>query len=186
VIAHAVSVTCPAIGVATGCNDIINIGPGGFLTFTNGPAIGNPYDGSDDNLIGVQNNSGSTISSLTLSGSGYDGGIFEFDGDGISLPPFNSPGNTTDTTGYGGLNSYFTNITNGFSTGTVNFIGGLKNGGTLFFSLETAAQGGNGNITGVSSSVPEPETYAMLLVGLGLVGFVATRRKGQNGMINFA
>ena len=27
------------------------------------------------------------------------------------------------------------------------------------------------------SAVPEPETYAMLLVGLGLIGFIATRRK---------
>jgi len=29
-------------------------------------------------------------------------------------------------------------------------------------------------------SVPEPETYAMLLAGLGLMGFVAHRRKGRN------
>jgi hypothetical protein len=27
------------------------------------------------------------------------------------------------------------------------------------------------------TSVPEPETYAMLLAGLGLMGFVARRRK---------
>lgn len=33
------------------------------------------------------------------------------------------------------------------------------------------------------SPVPEPETYAMLLAGLGLMGFVARRRraKGLNG-----
>jgi len=29
-------------------------------------------------------------------------------------------------------------------------------------------------------SVPEPETYAMMLAGLGLMGFVAHRRKGRN------
>jgi hypothetical protein len=27
--------------------------------------------------------------------------------------------------------------------------------------------------------VPEPETYAMLLAGLGLVGFMARRRQAQ-------
>jgi hypothetical protein len=27
--------------------------------------------------------------------------------------------------------------------------------------------------------VPEPQTYAMLLAGLGLVGWIARRRKGQ-------
>jgi len=28
--------------------------------------------------------------------------------------------------------------------------------------------------------VPEPETYAMMLAGLGLMGFVVRRRKGRN------
>jgi hypothetical protein len=37
--------------------------------------------------------------------------------------------------------------------------------------------GSNGNGGGVISPVPEPETYAMLLVGLGLIGFMARRRK---------
>ena len=32
-------------------------------------------------------------------------------------------------------------------------------------------------LTGVIPSIPEPETYAMLLVGLGLIGFMARRRK---------
>lgn len=43
------------------------------------------------------------------------------------------------------------------------------------------------NMTGTSRSnyrayaapVPEPETYAMLIAGLGLVGFMARRRKQQ-------
>ncbi len=29
----------------------------------------------------------------------------------------------------------------------------------------------------VTAAVPEPETYAMLLAGLGLMGFIARRRK---------
>ncbi|MDP1573390.1 MAG: FxDxF family PEP-CTERM protein [Coxiellaceae bacterium] len=31
--------------------------------------------------------------------------------------------------------------------------------------------------TNLVSAVPEPETYAMLLAGLGLLGFMARRRK---------
>lgn len=43
----------------------------------------------------------------------------------------------------------------------------------------TASGAGNANSTVnlMVSAVPEPETYAMLLAGLGLMGFVARRRK---------
>ena len=36
-----------------------------------------------------------------------------------------------------------------------------------------------------ASAVPEPQTYAMLIVGLGLVGFLATCRNNQNNKMNF-
>ena len=39
--------------------------------------------------------------------------------------------------------------------------------------------------TSVTSAVPEPRTWAMLLAGLGLMGFIA-RRKSKNGMMAFA
>jgi len=35
------------------------------------------------------------------------------------------------------------------------------------------------NVEATTAAVPEPETYALLLAGLGAVGFVAARRKGQ-------
>jgi hypothetical protein len=34
-------------------------------------------------------------------------------------------------------------------------------------------------VTDLVSAVPEPEIYAMMLAGLGLMGFVARRRKQQ-------
>ena len=34
-----------------------------------------------------------------------------------------------------------------------------------------------GVITTVPAAVPEPETYALMLGGLGVVGFLATRRR---------
>ena len=35
------------------------------------------------------------------------------------------------------------------------------------------------NVSGYVSAVPEPETYAMLLAGLGMIGFMARRRKSK-------
>ena len=35
-----------------------------------------------------------------------------------------------------------------------------------------------GGVT-IAAAVPEPETYAMLLAGLGLIGYTARRRKTQ-------
>lgn len=41
----------------------------------------------------------------------------------------------------------------------------------------TQAQGGSAFYVNTVSPVPEPETYAMLLAGLGLIGFMAKRKK---------
>ena len=34
-----------------------------------------------------------------------------------------------------------------------------------------------GQVAAIGIPIPEPETYAMLLAGLGLLGFIARRRK---------
>ena len=49
--------------------------------------------------------------------------------------------------------------------------------GKFYINVHTASNGG-GEIRGfLVSAVPEPETYAMLLAGLGPLGFSARRRK---------
>ena len=116
--------TCPSGGSATmGCNSTIIINSDGSLTIATGPSA-IPYDGDDDNLVGILNNSGHTVNSIHLSGQGNGGGLFAFDSDGIDL--FIPGGNVMDGTGYGGPQSFFPNIssTNVFAdTGDVNFIG---------------------------------------------------------------
>jgi hypothetical protein len=173
--AGAVTVTCPAAGVATGCNLIINITNGGNAVLL-GPSPGT-YDGSDDTLIGVQNNSTSTITSLFLSSpQNFAGGIMAFDGDGIDTF-INVGAHPQDNTGYGGPISFYTNIAANHLSGTVNFAGGLAPGATTYFSLEEQLPLNSITVGGV----PEPSTWAMMLLGFAGLGFAfrQSRRKAS-------
>ncbi len=58
----------------------------------------------------------------------------------------------------------------------VNWEGLSFTGGDLVFSVNSIADKDN-VVTDTISAVPEPETYAMLLAGLGLVGYTARRKK---------
>jgi hypothetical protein len=51
----------------------------------------------------------------------------------------------------------------------------------LVVDVTGARTGAGANFNGqlVLTPVPEPETYALLLAGLGIVGFVASRRRVQ-------
>src|SRR5437879_2676374 len=72
---------CPAGGTTgpAGCNTIITINADGSVTVAAGGKGSVPYDGVEDQLVGVVNNNAAPLTSLTLTGAG----IFGFDGDGI-------------------------------------------------------------------------------------------------------
>jgi hypothetical protein len=134
---------CPALGENTGCALLVVFNPDGSVSILVDPNQG-PYDGDDDTLVGVYNNSGRTQTSLTLSGIGVTGApIFSFEGDGLcTFAPFTGSnfcaGNyyQTDPGDYAGPANTFTNISDDQTTGTVVFTGGLANGATTYFSLE--------------------------------------------------
>lgn len=65
----------------------------------------------------------------------------------------------------------------GFSSPFVTSTGLLKAGSYKLNFKSTDATRFSGSIN--IAAVPEPETYAMLLAGLGLIGFTARRRKTQ-------
>jgi PEP-CTERM motif len=60
------------------------------------------------------------------------------------------------------------------------FIPGSLDTSDAFVAYDTSSFGisGTGNVSYVlTAPIPEPETYAMLLAGLGLVGFMGAKRK---------
>ena len=73
-----------------------------------------------------------------------------------------------------GVRHAFITGPNGVGMTDLNSLVSLPGGDFL-----TTATGINnhGQVPAVGSFIPEPETYAMLLAGLGLLGFIANRRK---------
>jgi hypothetical protein len=60
--------TCPNQGITTnGCNIIITLNPNGTGTVTSNPLGPRTFDGTEDTLVGVINNSGKSVGSITLS-----------------------------------------------------------------------------------------------------------------------
>ena len=181
----AAASTCPAFGADTDCGILITVTDAGATVQSTGQG---PYDGSDDTLIGVINNSAAPLKSLILTSSLT---IFAFDGDGVDT--YGAPGNSTDTTGYGGPNAYFTNANGTGTSGTVNFITPLAaKGGTAYFSLENALGSAcatfvNNSITtsvgGALSADKKPTTFmATFKPGAGLTLAQAAK---QCGFTNF-
>ena len=48
-----------------------------------------------------------------------------------------------------------------------------------YVHVQGGPNGGSAKYTPIMSAIPEPETYAMMLAGLGLLGFTARRRKNS-------
>src|SRR5262249_4831400 len=117
-----------------GCGVTITItGTTGHLVATLAGS-GTPYDGLEDQLVGITNNSNVNVGAIVLSGPAVVEPVFAFDGDG----PCVVLGGTICglPTGYEGPNNKFVGISPDSTTGKVLFTTPLAPGQTTWFALE--------------------------------------------------
>lgn len=149
------------------------------------------------NLIsnwGVHNDPSELAGQLLLGGSGAFDHVYNFSlgssFDALAVAVSNDFGTFFDITG-GTVQLFASNgdadYTNDASLGSFSFdslatgqtFSGLSAGNYFYEVTGTVTGSGGGSylLSSNISPIPEPETYAMLLVGLGLVGFSVRRRK---------
>jgi hypothetical protein len=133
-----------AAGAAT-CGVIITILPNGQTPTVVGTGLP-AYDNSEDTLVGIINNSGAPLSSITLSAASD---IFGFDNDGPCDIAYHSPVYSwclnAGFTGYEGPDNTFINY-GSLMSGTVVFTTPIPNLGSTWFALE----GPPSSLTGVT------------------------------------
>ena len=147
--AVAQAATCTTIvdntgfgGTTKDCTDLITIAKNGSVSTSN-PSGKTSYDGSDDALVGIINNSTTLISAIHLTGGtpGIGSGIFGFDGDGgcqtsrfTWVGAANCPATTAETTTMRTAHTELSqaslkNINANFTAGDVFFSTPLGQGG---------------------------------------------------------
>jgi hypothetical protein len=175
--ANAAFAQAPPTGLDTGAEFLITWD--GSMFSISAPSGEGPFDGIDDTLFGVQNNSGAALASLSLSGSN----IFAFDGDGINFfNGFGAAPGSPGPTGYEG----WTSTTSTWGTGTqeaLSFAITNSNNGTVVFGASGIAAGGSayfalqGREAGNDLAVPEPSTWAAGLLMAGALLCSIKRRR---------
>ena len=156
-VANAVTGITPFAGSATT----------GYNAIFGNTSVGNPFSDifTFSIPVGASGNGGSNVISLSSSGNVI-----------FSLFSLAEAGFGTVFGATGGTSSSLSFANGGVPGSYTLTVAGSKT------SLASGSYAGNVTI----SPVPEPETYAMILAGLGLLGFAARRRKTNNFTGNFA
>lgn len=109
----------------------------------------------------------SLLTANSLMGSGYDISAATFDGNAFTAA-------IDTTTQFGSVDYwYYTGPVNSTGTYTLVVDGTALNNGSFTGSIAVSST----PITPPLAPVPEPESYAMMLAGLGAIGLLARRRR---------
>jgi hypothetical protein len=192
---------CPAVGKSTSCAFLIDVTNSGIVVYQDSSQ--EFYDlGGDDEMVAVQNDSSTPVSSLHIGVAESGDNLFGFEGDGLCTPgvgavpsgcPFGPGGSNEDPYDYYGPEMSFAP---GYSSdeGTVDFAPALQTGQYAYFGLDSPLEqvvipvGGNDYLTtvlaggtpenaaAVAAPTPTNITDQATLVGAhkeGAVGMIA-------------
>jgi hypothetical protein len=132
---------CPAVGASPTCAILVVINGDRTVSVYHDPGVG-PYDGGDDTLVGVQNDSSAPVDAITVTGPGT--GLGGLDGDGLCTfgvtgCPFGLVGCPSASTGYEGPGTCIVTDPSQRDSAEIDFPqAGLQAGSHTFFSLEGA------------------------------------------------
>ena len=149
--------------------------PGLVITFNADGSVtaagtGNPYAAADEYIEIINDRPGNLTALNLATPAGAAAGIFAFEGRGIGY--FGGGWNARDTTGFGGADAYFTDMSSTRTTGTVDFVGtGIDGGGGEgYFSVRGVI-----DVNAIVAPIGEPASLAVL--GVGLAGLTVARRR---------
>lgn len=132
--------------------------------------------------VGLWNSSGNLLASAAVTGSSTTLNQFSY----TSVAPVQLTAGSTYFVASVGYTAYGWNPTNAASSPLITYVKDAwnYNGTTLSFPDKTEGRTslGDSGFYGANilvTAVPEPETYAMLLAGIGLIGGAVKRRKAK-------
>lgn len=120
---------CPPVGYDNSCALLVDV-TGAGVSILQDPSQG-PFDGIEDTLVGVVNQSNKSLERLSLVSSTD---LFGFDEDGLCY--YGVAGCPFGPTGYEGPRTSFGAISPDYSSGVVEFTPPLEPGESTYFSLE--------------------------------------------------
>jgi PEP-CTERM motif len=137
--------------------------------FNDGASVIGYFLGSDGNSDGKISGSEVTAFTATFFGGYYDG--FSFDG-------LRTYKNLSYTVGSSFIGANSDDVLDIYARGiSIGYFSNISGGQMYGFSSEPVLTSSQQAQVALITAVPEPETYAMMLAGLGMLGFLARRKK---------
>ncbi|MFI5009788.1 MAG: Ig-like domain-containing protein [Solirubrobacterales bacterium] len=193
---------CPAVGKSTSCAFLVDVTDSGNVVYQDSSQ--EFYDlGGDDEMVAVQNDSSTPLSSIHLGVEGSGDNLFGFEGDGLCSPgvgavpsgcPFGPGGNNEDPYDYYGPGMAFAP---GYTSdqGTVEFTPALQRGQYAYFGLDSPffsvviPAGGNDYLTtALTGGTPEDEPQVTAPAPTNITDqatLVGPHKEGAEGTIEY-